>query len=66
VDQVIDGILLRERQPGVLIQPPPVLVGDSIPEQDVQGDYSNLVDRAERQLGARKSGDADLRHAPVV
>jgi len=49
VDQIIDGILFRNRESCVLIQPSPIFVCHSFSEQDIQSYYSDFVERATRQ-----------------
>lgn len=43
IDQVVDGVLLRDGQSRMLIKSPSVLVGDSVSEENVQGNDSDFV-----------------------
>jgi len=43
VDEIIDGILFRNRESCVLIQPPPILVRHSLSEEDIQSYYSDFI-----------------------
>lgn len=41
--QCVHGVLFRKSEPGVLIQPPTIFIGDAITELNVQRNYANFI-----------------------
>ena len=42
----LDGVYLGQRQPRMLVQPPPVLLGHAVAVLDVEDDYAHFVEVA--------------------